>query len=267
MEVHGVKEKAEPKLDDEFAKDVSEFETLADFRKDLGDKRKDRLEKQARTGFEESLMGQVVDNMTAEIPDAMINMRAQSILDDYVKRVQSQGVDMKDYLAMTGMTADILKEQAMEIAARQVKTELALDAIIAAEKIEVDDKELDAECQKLADQYNMPLDDVKKAVNMDDVRKDVTRQKAGNVVFDSAKVGPAPEPKQAEEQAEEKPAKKATAKKSAKKADEADETEDKPAAKKAAAKKTEDGETEDKPKKAPAKKPAAKKAKTEEDAE
>ncbi len=246
VKVHAVKEKQAPKLDDEFAKDVSEFETLAELRKDLGDKLAERRERQARSAFEEALLDQVTEDMTVEIPEAMVDFRAQQMLEDYAQRITSQGIPFEQYLAMTGMTVDMLKLQASEGAARQVKTDLALRAVAEAEKIEITEADMDAECARLAEQYGMPVEKVKEIVPEADLKRDLSNQKAANVIFDSAKVGKAP-------------AKKAAAKK----AD--DKTEEKkPAAKKTAAKKAEPkAEVAEEPKsakKAPAKKPAAKKA-------
>lgn len=235
--VHAVKEKAEPKLDDEFAKDVSEFDTLAELRKDLGDKLTQRREKQARSAFEEALLDQVTEDLTVEIPDPMVDYRAQQMIEDYSQRITSQGISFEQYLAMTGMTVDILKAQAMEGALRQVKTDLALGAIAEAEKLEVTEADIDAECTRLAEQYGMKAEEVKKIVPLEDLKKDLRNQKAANVIFDSAKVGKAP-------------AKKASAKK-----EEAKAEEKKPAAKKAESK---DGE------KKPTVKKTTKKAKTEE---
>ena len=145
VKVNAVKEKSVPALDDEFAKDVSEFETLAELRKDLGDKLTQRRERQARNAFEEALLDRVTENMTADIPDAMVELRAERMLEDYSQRITSQGIPFEQYLAMTGLTVDILKMQAMEGALRQVKTDLALGAITEAEKIEITEKEIDAE--------------------------------------------------------------------------------------------------------------------------
>ena len=244
VKVNAVKEKSVPALDDEFAKDVSEFETLAELRKDLGDKLTQRRERQARNAFEEALLDQVTENMTADIPDAMVELRAERMLEDYSQRITSQGIPFEQYLAMTGLTVDILKMQAMEGALRQVKTDLALGAITEAEKIEITEKEIDAECERLAEQYGMKADEVKKVVPLTELKKDLSNQKAANIIFDSAKVGKAP------------------AKKDAKKAD-APAAEEKKPAKKTAAKKT-DAKVEEKPAKKTAakaeeKKPAAKK--------
>ncbi len=245
VKVHAVKERVEPKLDDEFAKDVSEFETLAELRKDLGNKLAHRLEHQAQDAFEEALLDQVTADMTVEIPDPMVEARAERMLEDYSQRITSQGIPFEQYLAMTGMTVDILKAQAMEGALRQVKTDLALAAISEAEKLEVAETEIGEECQRLADQYGMKAEEVKKVVPLEDLKKDLMNRKAAKVIFDSAKVGKAP-------------AKKAPAKKVEK--EEAKAEEKKSAAKKPATKKTE-AKTEEKK---PAAKKTTKKAKTEE---
>ena len=197
VKVNAVKEKSVPALDDEFAKDVSEFETLAELRKDLGDKLTQRRERQARNAFEEALLDQVTENMTADIPDAMVELRAERMLEDYSQRITSQGIPFEQYLAMTGLTVDILKMQAMEGALRQVKTDLALGAITEAEKIEITEKEIDAECERLAEQYGMKADEVKKVVPLTELKKDLSNQKAANIIFDSAKVGKAPAKKDA----------------------------------------------------------------------
>ncbi|MCI8474914.1 MAG: trigger factor [Oscillospiraceae bacterium] len=245
VKVHAVKERVEPKLDDEFAKDVSEFETLAELRKDLGNKLAHRLEHQAQDAFEEALLDQVTADMTVEIPDPMVEARAERMLEDYSQRITSQGIPFEQYLAMTGMTVDILKAQAMEGALRQVKTDLALAAISEAEKLEVAETEIGEECQRLADQYGMKAEEVKKVVPLEDLKKDLMNRKAAKVIFDSAKVGKAP-------------AKRAPAKKVEK--EEAKAEEKKSAAKKPATKKTE-AKTEEKK---PAAKKTTKKAKTEE---
>lgn len=233
VKVHAVKEKVAPKLDDEFAKDVSEFETLAEFRKDLGNKLQERRENQAQRAFEEALLEQVIESMTADIPDAMVENRAQQMLEDYSQRITSQGISFEQYLAMTGMTVDVLKAQAMEGALRQVKVELALGAIAAAEKIEITEEEINAECDRLGEQYQMPGSEIRKIVPEQELKGDLTHRKAADVIYTSAKEGKAPAKKAAKKEEpkadeEKKPAKKAAVKKTAEKA----EGEKKPAAKK-----------------------------------
>ena len=126
VKVHEVKAKELPEVDDEFAKDVSEFDTLADFKKDLGEKLKERRETQNQRDFEAALMEQVMDNMEVEIPDAMVEYEADNLVNDMAQRIQAQGIPFDQYLAMTGMTMDIMREQAKAAALERVRRELAL---------------------------------------------------------------------------------------------------------------------------------------------
>lgn len=230
VKLHEVKEHQAPKLDDDFAKDVSEFDTLEEFKKDLSDKLKQRREAAAQREFENALLEQVVENMEVEIPDTMVDARVDDMVEDYARRISSQGIPFDKYLQMTGMTLDALKADARPSALRQVQVDLALEAIVAAEKLEVSDDEVEAEFKSLAEQYGMELDKVKAAVLPESVRHDLLMKKATEVIYSSAKVGKAP--KKAAK-TEEKP-KKTAAK--AKKTEE--DGEKKPAAKKTAAKKT-----------------------------
>ena len=222
IKVHEVKEPQAPVVDDEFAKDVSEFDTLDEFKKDLGDKLKERRQTQADRAYEDALMDQVVEALEVELPDAMVDYRAEQMVQDYAQRITSQGIPFEKYLEMTGQTMDRMKEQAKESAIKQIKYEMAMDAVAAAEGIVISDEELDAEYQSLADQYKMELDQVKALASAEDVRTTLLRRKAIDVVKDSAKVGKAKKPaakkaaKETEDEtAEEKPKKKAASKKRA----------------------------------------------------
>ena len=235
VKVHEVKEKQLPTVDDEFAKDVSEFDTLADFKKDLADKLTERREHQAQHDFEAALLEQVMSNMEVEIPDAMVEFEADNLVNDMAQRIQAQGIPFEQYMAMTGMTMDIMREQAKAAALERVRRDLALNAVVAAENIQVSDEELEEEYKKLAEQYHMELDKVKQAVAADDIRKELSLKKAEQVIYDSAKVGKAP-------------AKKKTTKKKAEDAEagEAAEGEEKPK-KRRTTKKKESEEGEEKP--------------------
>lgn len=211
VKVQEVKEKQVPALDDEFAKDVSEFETLADFRKDLGDKLKGRRESEAQRAYESALLEQVVANMTVEIPEAMVDYRVDQMVKDYANRVTSQGISFEQYLQMMGMTMADMRSQAREGALRQVQVDLALSAIAAAENIEISDEEKAEEYKRITEQYGMTLEQVKAAVHEDDMVADLKSKKAGELVFSTAKAGGAPA--KAEKAAEEKPKKKAAPKK------------------------------------------------------
>lgn len=237
VKVQEVKEPQKPELDDEFAKDVSEFDTLADFRKDLGEKLKTRRESQAKTEFERAITDQLIDNMEADVADAIVEQQADRMMEDYAMRIQSQGIPFEQYLSMMGLSVDALRAEAMVGAKKRVLNELALEAVAKAEGLKVTAAEKKAEYERLAEEYKMDVDQVKAAVAEEDLTQDLLLKKAAQFVFDNAKEGKAP-------------AKKAPAKKS-------DSAEKAPAAKKAPAKKPAAKKTEGE--EAPAKKPAAKK--------
>ena len=251
MKVHEVKEKEVPALDDEFAKDVSEFDTLKDLKADLKKKITEERQKDADRAFEDALMEQVAEGITADVPDAMVEGQARQFLENFKMQIAQQGIPYDQYMKMTGMDEQKLLEDAKEPALRQVRLDLALAAIIKAENIEVSDEEVEAEFKKMADQYGMELDMVKKYLQADQVKDQVTTQKAIAVVVDSA-VATKPEKKDEEK----KPAKKT------KKAEETEGEEKKPARK--SAKKAEEAEGEEKK---PARKSTKKAAEKKEDEE
>ncbi len=220
VKVNEVKEPQVPQVDDEFAKDVSEFETLADFRKDLGEKLAKRRAAQADDEFEEAILKQLVDNMQVEIPDGMVETQLDKLMDEYAMRMQSQGMSVNEYLKMMGMTPEMMRSSAKPSALRQVQIQLALNAVAEAEKIEISDEDCQEEIKKLAEQYKLTEDQVKAAVPMENLKSDLRLQKASDLVIAEAKVGEAPKA----EETEEKP-KKTTRKK---KTEEAGEGEEKP---------------------------------------
>ena len=222
VKVHEVKEKEVPALDDEFAKDVSEFDTLKDLKADLKKKITEERQKDADRAFEDTLMEKVAEGITADVPDAMVEAQARQFLENFKAQIMQQGIPYDQYMKMTGMDEQKILEDAKEPALRQVRLDLALAAIIKEEKIEVSDEEVEAEFQKMADQYGMDLEMVKKYIQADQVKDQVTTQKAVAVVVDSA-VATKPEKKEGEE--------KKPARKSAKKAEEAEGEEKKPARK------------------------------------
>ena len=229
VKVHEVKEKQEPEVDDEFAKDVSEFETLDEFKKDLGEKLKARRQEQADRDFETAVIDALIEKLECEVPEAMVDYRADKMLEDYANRIQSQGIGFENYLQMMGMTVDDMRAQSKTAAERAVRSDLALEAIAAAEHIEVTDAEVDEEIARLAGQYQMETDKVRELLNTEDIRTDLSLRKALDLVKGAVK-----EPDGKAEKAEDK-AEKAE-KKTAKKAEKSEEK----AAKKA--KKSEDSE-------------------------
>lgn len=220
VKVNAVKVKEVPAIDDEFAKDVSEFDTLDELKADVRGKITAEREAAAGRAFEDILMGKVADGLTSEIPDAMVEAQAQRFVDNFRMQIQSQGLPFDKYLEMTKMDEDSLLEQAKEPAARQVKMDLAVGAIIKAEGLEATDEDVDAEYEKMAKQYGMEAEEIKKYMDAEVIREQVLRDKAIRVVVDSAvavePVIQAEEPAQApaeEAPAEEKPKAKRTRKK------------------------------------------------------
>ena len=240
VKVHEVKEKEVPEMDDEFAKDVSEFDTLKDLKADLKKKITEERQKDADRVFEENLMNQVAENITADIPDVMVENQARQYLDNFKAQISRQ-FPYEEYKKMTGMDDEKLLADAKEPALRQVKMDLAVAAIIKAENIEASDEDVEAEYKKMAEQFGMDVDMVKKYLVKEQVQDQLLSQKAVAVVVDSATA--------------EKP------KKAAKKEEAAEGEEKKPAKK--TTKKAEAAGGEEKPKKAPAKKAAKKEAEKE----
>ena len=209
VKVNAVKVKEVPAIDDEFAKDVSEFDTLAELKKDVKAKMITEREEAANRAFEDILMEKVAEGLTCDIPDAMVEEQAKRFTDNFKMQLQSQGLSFEQYKQMTNMDEAALLEQAKEPAARQVRMDLAVGAIIKAENIEATDADVDAEYEKMAKQYGMEVENLKKYIEAEVIREQVVRSKAIAVVVDSA-VAVKPEAK-AEEKKEEAPAEEAPA--------------------------------------------------------
>ena len=233
VKVNEVKVKEVPAMDDEFAKDVSEFDTLKDLKADIKKKLTTERTEAAQRAFEDVLMAKVAESIEAEIPTEMVELQAAQMTEGFKQQLASQGISFDQYLKMTNTTEADFTKQAYGPAEQQVKMDLAVRAIIDAEKLDATDDEVEAEMKNVADKYGMDLDTVKKYLRPEEVKEQVIREKVIKVVADSAKaVAPAEEKAELEaegEIVEKKPAKKA-AKKSADKAEEA-EGEEKPAKK------------------------------------
>ena len=241
VKVIEVKEKEEPVVDDEFAKDVSEFDTLEEFKKSLADKLRERREAQAKRNYEDAAVRMAADNMEVEVPEAMVEYQAERLVNNYSQRITSQGIPFDQYLQMMGMTMDDMKKNAKESAQELVRRELVLHAVAQAENLTVTDEELEPVYEELAKQYGVSVDEVKKHIPAEDVRKDQLDRKAVELIVNSATPGVPEEPK-AEDG--EKPKKKAAKKQD----EESAEGEEKPK-KKSSKKKEEPAEGEEKPKK------------------
>ena len=235
VKVNEVKVKELPAIDDEFAKDVSEFDTLKDLKADIKKKMTAERTEAAQRAFEDVLMAKVAEGVEADIPQEMVELQAERMMEQFKQQLASQGIPFDQYLKMTGTTEADFRKQADGPAAEQVKMDLAVEAIIKAEGLEASDEDVENEMKSVAEKYGMDLDTVKKYLRPEDVKEQVIREKAVKVVADSAvAVAPAEEKAELEEKGEiveKKPAKKAAAKKT-----EGEKTEKKPAAKKTAKK-------------------------------
>ena len=231
VKVNEVKEKQILALDDEFAKDVSEFETLKELKDDIKAKIAAEREQSVKIAFENALLEKVAGDIEADIPDAMIDEQCRRFLEEFKQRLQAQGIPYDQYCKMTNMDEAKFMEDGKEPATRQVKMDLAIAAIIKAENLDVTDEEVEEKYKSMAEQYGMELEMLKKYLDAPTVREQLLNEKAVAVVVDSAKA------EKAEGEEEKKPAAKKTTKKAAE-----GEAEKKPAAKKTTKKAAEKAE-------------------------
>ena len=204
--IHEVKEKLLPEADDEFAKDVSEFDTLADFRKNIEDKLRKQKEDKTRDDFLDLLLAQVVDGMKVDLNDAMVDQRARQMVEDIGQRIQQQGISLDTYLGWMGTNlADFTKSQRVN-AEKTIRQELALNKIAELENITVTDEDRDAELQKLADQYGMELDTIKTFMDTERMDESILYKKAADLIIENATALPEPEPEKVEPSEAEKAA-------------------------------------------------------------
>lgn len=226
--LHEIKAKELPELDDEFAKDVSEFDTLKEFKADLKKKMQETADKEADRDYENSLIDAVIENMTAEIPNEMIESRIDEMERDFDYRLQSQGMNKDMYLQYTGMDAASFRLTFKDQAEKQVKIRLALEKIVELEKITVSEDELNEEYKRVAESYGMEVEKVKTFIPQKDFEQDIAVNKAIDLVKENAVVSegkaaakkPAAKKAADSEKAEKTPAKKTAAKKTAAKKDE-----------------------------------------------
>ena len=220
VKVNEVKVKEVPALDDEFAKDVSEFDTLKELKADIKKKLTAERTESAQRAFEDVLMAKVAEGVEADVPHEMVELQAEQMTEGFKQQLASQGIPFDQYLKMTNTTEADFKSQAYGPAEQQVKMNLAVSAIVKAENLEATDDEVEAEMKKVADRYGMDLDTVKKYLRPEEVKEQVIREKVIKLVADNAvAVAPAEalaeEETEAEAAEEKKPAKKAAAKKPA----------------------------------------------------
>lgn len=188
IKLHEVKYKELPALDDDFAKDVSEYDTLDELKASIRKGMEENNDRQADQQVENDLIEQVVNGMQAEIPQAMYDSRVDELVRDFEYRLSQQGLKMDMYLQYMGMTMDQLRAQFADQAEKQVKMRLAMEAIVDKENIVTSDEEFDAEVQRIADAYKMENEKVKAIVDADAVKKDLAVNKAIDFVKEKANI-------------------------------------------------------------------------------
>ncbi len=236
----GIKVKELPQLDDEFAKDVSEFDTLDALKEDIKSKLTKEAENKTKAEIENRALEAAVEGAEIDLPECMVDNQVEKMLEDYAYRLKSQGIDMKMYLQYTQMTEEQLKEQMKPSAKQQVLGSLVLEKIAELEKLEATDEDIEKEFDKIAETYKMEKDKIRELMgaNIDAMKQDIVTNKALDVLAASAKQTKKKAEKKADK-AEKEEGEKPAAKKTAAK---------KPAAKKTAAKKEPDKEAEPKKK-------------------
>lgn len=187
IKLHEIKAKELPELDDEFVKDVSEKETVDEYKEEVKAELADRLQKESDADVENQIITKLCENLQGEIPEAMYENKVNDMLREFDMRLRSQGLDMDTYLQYMGMDVDSVKESYKPEAEKRVKLRLALEKI--AEKqgfTEVSDEDVEAEYSRLAEMYKMEADKVKSAISADDLKKDIAVEKAMDFVKESA---------------------------------------------------------------------------------
>lgn len=187
IKLHEIKEKELPEVDDEFVKDVSDKETVEEYREEIKGELAEKLQKEADSDAERQIIEKLCELLEAEIPEVMYENKKNDMLRDFDMQLRSQGLDLKTYLQYVGMSADDVKEGYKEQAEQRVKLRLALEKIAEKEGFtDVTDEELEAEYTKLADAYKMEADKVKEAISAEALRKDIAVEKAMDFVKESA---------------------------------------------------------------------------------
>ena len=190
VNIKEIKVKELPELDDDFAQDVSEFDTLAEYKEDVKKNLEEKKKEEAEQQKEADVIKAIVEDAKMDIHEKMIKAQAQQMVEDFAQRIQSQGISFEQYMQFTGSTPEMLLEQVTPQAEERIKARLVLEAVVKAENIEVSDEEFEKELEEMAKQYNMELDQIKQLTTDADketIKKDIAVQKAAKLVVDAAK--------------------------------------------------------------------------------
>ena len=190
VKIHEIKTKELPELDDEFAQDVSEFDTLAEYRESLKKNLEEQKEKEAKGTKEDEAIQKIIDKSKMEIPEAMIQTQCETMIDEFAQRIAQSGLTMEQYLQFSGLTIDAMMEQVRPEALSRIQSSLVLEQIAKEENIEVSDEEVDAEIEKMAKSYGMEADKLKEYVGegeRDSMKKNLAITKAVELIMDNVK--------------------------------------------------------------------------------
>ena len=186
VKINSIKVKELPELDDEFAKDVSEFDTLEELKKDVKEKLSAAGKEKAAHETEENVIKAVCDATEIDIPEAMINSQIDKMIRDFDMQMRYQGLNLEQYMKYTGTTLDSLKEQFKADAEKNVKTSLVLEKVCQVENITASDKEVSKEYDDMAEQNGMKVEDIKKYVSEDDVKERIKTRNTIKFLVDNA---------------------------------------------------------------------------------
>lgn len=187
--VKEIKVKELPEADDDFAKDVSEFDTMEEYKADLKKKVEERKAADAKAKKEDAVIEKIIEGAQMEIPEAMIETQAEYLVDDFAQRLQMQGMSMDQYMQYTGATIETMTNQMKPQAKKRIESRLVLEAVAAAENIQIDDEAIEAEMARMAEAYKMELDKMKELISEEEkknMREDLSIQKAIELVTEAA---------------------------------------------------------------------------------
>ncbi|MCI5614382.1 MAG: trigger factor [Agathobacter sp.] len=205
VKINEIKAKELPELDDEFAQDVSEFDTLAEYKEDLKKRLEEQKENEAKRTKEDEAIQKIIDKSKMELPDAMVDTQCENMIEEFAQRIAQSGLSMEQYMQFSGLTLDALKEQVRPEAVSRIQSSLVLEAIAKAENIEVTDEDIDAEIEKMASMYGMEADKLKGYMGdaeKNSMKRDLEIQKAVALIMDNAKERKATTKKKADSEAE-----------------------------------------------------------------
>ena len=188
--VNEIKVKELPELDDDFAQDVSKFDTLAEYKEDIQAKLAANKADAAKRAKEDAVIEKIIENATMEIPEAMIDTQARQLVDEFAQRVQAQGLSFEQYLQFTGMNLDTALEQMKPNAVKRIQSRLVLEAVVKAENIEISDEDVKAEIAKMAETYKMDVEKLAEMMNDEEkkqIQMDMAIEKAVELVTEAAK--------------------------------------------------------------------------------